>query len=138
MNTEVMFSSKTDEWATPQSLFDELNNEFCFDLDPCATEENHKCAKYYTQADNGLNMAWGGAQSVLQSALLKHIGVGCKVLHGRVQREHACRFIDTGKNRHKIFSRLYSSPIRDTFYQRSSEIRRRQKQRTFSEYVGDI
>ena len=60
MNSDVMFSSKTDEWATPQSLFDELNNEFGFDLDPCATEENHKCPEYYTQADNGLNMAWGG------------------------------------------------------------------------------
>lgn len=60
MNTKVVFSSQTDEWATPQSLFDELNTEFHFDLDPCATNENHKCAKYYTKADDGLTKNWGG------------------------------------------------------------------------------
>ena len=32
MNTDVMFSSKTDNWATPQDFFDELNREFGFTL----------------------------------------------------------------------------------------------------------
>ena len=27
MNTDLMFSSKTDNWATPQKYFDELNKE---------------------------------------------------------------------------------------------------------------
>ena len=35
MNTKVMFSSMTDEWRTPQSLFDTLDKEFNFDSDPC-------------------------------------------------------------------------------------------------------
>ena len=35
MNTDIMFSSKSDEWTTPQALFDELDSEFHFDLDPC-------------------------------------------------------------------------------------------------------
>lgn len=43
-----MYTSKTDEWATPQSYFDEINKEFNFNLDPCATEDNHKCDKYFT------------------------------------------------------------------------------------------
>lgn len=60
MNTEVMFSSKSDEWATPQAFFDEINEEFHFNLDACATDENHKCDKYYTMADNGLSQDWGG------------------------------------------------------------------------------
>lgn len=60
MNTKGVFSSQTDEWATPQWLFDELDAEFHFDLDPCATNENHKCAKYYTKADDGLTKNWGG------------------------------------------------------------------------------
>lgn len=60
MNTNVMFSSRTDEWATPQSLFDELNNEFHFDLDPCATSENHKCEMFFTKYDDGLSKEWGG------------------------------------------------------------------------------
>lgn len=37
---EVHFSSKTAEWETPQDLFDELDEYFCFDLDVCATPEN--------------------------------------------------------------------------------------------------
>lgn len=56
----VMYSSKSDEWATPQWLFDELNNEFDFTLDACATDENHKCTNYYTIEQNGLAKNWGG------------------------------------------------------------------------------
>lgn len=60
MNTRVMFSSKTDLWATPQSFFDELNKEFQFTLDPCATAENAKCRSYYTIENDGLKQDWGG------------------------------------------------------------------------------
>ncbi len=35
MNTKVMFSSLSDEWRTPKSLFDKLDKEFNFDSDPC-------------------------------------------------------------------------------------------------------
>jgi phage N-6-adenine-methyltransferase len=56
-----MFSSKTDEWATPQDLFDELEAEFGpFDLDPAATPDNAKCARYFTRADDGLAQEWTG------------------------------------------------------------------------------
>ncbi len=47
-------------WATPQWLFDELNAEFNFTLDPSATPENAKCERFYTLADNGLIQNWGG------------------------------------------------------------------------------
>jgi len=57
---KAMFSSATPEWATPQALFDELNSEFHFTLDPCATKENAKCAKFYTKEDDGLKQSWGG------------------------------------------------------------------------------
>ena len=60
MNTDLMFSSKTDQWSTPQEFFDSLNSEFHFDLDPCADDINHKCEKYYTVSDNGLSQNWGG------------------------------------------------------------------------------
>ena len=30
MDTDLMFSSKTDMWATPQKFFDELDKEFHF------------------------------------------------------------------------------------------------------------
>ena len=56
----ALFSSNSDEWATPQEVFQSLNDEFHFTLDPCATDRNHKCAHYYTQEDNGLQKDWGG------------------------------------------------------------------------------
>ena len=42
MNTEAMFSSKTDLWATPKDFFDRLDAEFGFTLDACALPENAK------------------------------------------------------------------------------------------------
>ena len=54
----VHFSSKSNEWTTPQYLFDELNDEFNFTLDPCATDENAKCSKYFTIEDDGLSKDW--------------------------------------------------------------------------------
>jgi site-specific DNA-methyltransferase (adenine-specific) len=55
---QVMFSSKSDEWATPQKLFDKLNSSYNFTLDPCATAETAKCTKFYTQQDDGLSKSW--------------------------------------------------------------------------------
>lgn len=70
MNKEVMFSSATGVWATPQDFFDSLDAEFNFTLDPCANDENHKCEKYFTEAEDGLAQDWGGGlQGILQSAL---------------------------------------------------------------------
>jgi site-specific DNA-methyltransferase (adenine-specific) len=73
MNTEAMFGSTTSEWATPQDFFDELNKEFNFTLDPCATEENHKCNKYYTKATDGLTQNWGGETVYLNPPYGKEI-----------------------------------------------------------------
>ena len=60
MNTEVMFSSKTDLWETPQEFFDELDAEFHFTLDVCALPENANCARYYTPEQDGLHQPWDG------------------------------------------------------------------------------
>ena len=60
MNSDLMFSSKTDQWATPQDLFDKLNDEFHFTLDPCADASNHKCEKYFTKEQDGLLQSWSG------------------------------------------------------------------------------
>lgn len=72
MNNDLMFSSNSDEWYTPQELFDELNNEFDFNLDPCSTDDNHKCDRYYTLSDDGLKQKWGGLSSVLQSTIFTY------------------------------------------------------------------
>lgn len=57
---DVHFSSKTALWATPQDFFDKLNEEFGFDLDVCATPENAKCTRYFTEQDNGPAQCWHG------------------------------------------------------------------------------
>lgn len=58
--TQGLFSSATDEWATPQRLFDDLDAEFHFTLDACATDANAKCERYYTREDDGLLQDWSG------------------------------------------------------------------------------
>ena len=60
MNKEVMFSSQTDLWETPQDLFDKVNAEFGFTLDVCALPENAKCEKFYSPAEDGLSQPWTG------------------------------------------------------------------------------
>lgn len=65
MNGEVMFSSDKNFWETPQRLFDELDAEFHFTLDAAASDSNHKCARYFTQNDDGLRQNWGGRNGVL-------------------------------------------------------------------------
>jgi phage N-6-adenine-methyltransferase len=57
----VHFSSRTDLWATPQPFFDACHRIFGFTLDVCATAENAKCERFYTEADNGLAQEWLGA-----------------------------------------------------------------------------
>jgi len=66
MTLAYMPASKTDDWATPQYLFDEWNAKYDFDLDAAASSNNHKCANWYgldhPDADrrDGLAQAWTG------------------------------------------------------------------------------
>lgn len=48
------------QWATPPEVFDPLNAEFDFTLDPCATPETAKCARFFTEEDDGLRQSWTG------------------------------------------------------------------------------
>lgn len=54
----ALLSSKTVEWETPLAFYNQLNDEFHFTLDPCATEENHKCKRFYTKEQDGLLQSW--------------------------------------------------------------------------------
>ena len=58
---QLMFSSKTDDWATPTEFFEKLNWRFGpFDLDACASIHNTKCANFFTEAEDGLSKDWKG------------------------------------------------------------------------------
>lgn len=62
MNTDLMFSSETDQWATPQDFFDKVNKVFKFTLDVCADSSNRKCKSYFDKSVgfDGLKMDWTG------------------------------------------------------------------------------
>lgn len=54
------FTSNKDDWSTPQDFYDMLNLDWRFNLDPCASHDNHKCSKYFTIEDDGLKQSWIG------------------------------------------------------------------------------
>ncbi len=48
------------DWATPPEIFEPLDAEFRFTLDPCATPASAKCARYFTEQEDGLSQSWQG------------------------------------------------------------------------------
>lgn len=57
---KIGFSSATDDWSTPNDIFNLLNKEFNFTIDVCADDNNAKCAKYWTEEDDALQQDWSG------------------------------------------------------------------------------
>ena len=73
INPGIM-SSATAEWSTPQDLFDRLDEEFAFTLDPCCSHDNAKCAKHYTAAEDGLAQSWAGERVFMNPPYGRVIG----------------------------------------------------------------
>jgi site-specific DNA-methyltransferase (adenine-specific) len=116
MNAALMFSSETDLWATPQEFFNKLNNEFNFTLDPCATPENAKCNKFFTQIENGLKQEWDGET------------VFCNPPYGKAIKEWVKKCYEEGKKNDTtvvmlIPSRTDTTYFHDYIYKKAKEIR---------------
>lgn len=47
------------DWETPDHIWRPLNDEFGFTLDAAASFENTKCARFFSESDNGLEQDWG-------------------------------------------------------------------------------
>ena len=61
MIAESLFSSKTDQWATPPELFDRIARRYGpFELDVCALPGNAKCSQYFSPEQDGLKQTWSG------------------------------------------------------------------------------
>ena len=116
---KTMFSSATDDWATPQDFFDKLDAEFNFTLDPCASESNHKCAKFYTKEQDGLLQNWGGGARILQPSVWQG---DCKV-GGEVLEVRTCRNAYSGEDGHEMVPRIHLRESGNPFYQGSPEVR---------------
>lgn len=132
MKIAACLSSKSEEWSTPQDIFDELNSEFNFDLDPCATNENHKCLAYFTKEDDGLSKDWGGVPRVYESTIRQaDRKVGSKGL-GRIKEawDNGCVFAP-GQDGCKVVSRILLA-WRDQIHKRAATIRWKQMERAVS------
>ena len=81
----ALYSSRSEEWPTPQSFFDQLKREFSFSLDPCATRRNAKCRIFFTKRQNGLQQDWG-THSVF-----------CNPPYGRDMRDWARKCFDASR-----------------------------------------
>ena len=57
---KVLFSSNYDQWCTPIDLFKNLDQEFNFDVDLCASDENHLCRMYFTALNSCLDKDFYG------------------------------------------------------------------------------
>ena len=68
-------SSRTYEWGTPDPVFREIDFLYGpFTLDPCATPENARAAKFYTLEQNGLEQDWAGERVFMNPPYGKEIG----------------------------------------------------------------
>ena len=66
MNTDVLFSSESEEWETPKELFDYLDELIGgFTLDPASTDDNSLCQKHFTKKEDGLKQSWEGEKVFL-------------------------------------------------------------------------
>jgi|SRR5581483_8694729 len=75
-NLAACFGSQSTEWATPQDLFDRVNEEFGpFDLDAAASEYNHKCPAYYDILTDALRIEkWNGQRIWLNPPYGRDLG----------------------------------------------------------------
>ena len=56
----MLYSSASDDWATPHDLYQELDSVFNFELDAAASVLNTKCARFLTEEDDALKCDWKG------------------------------------------------------------------------------
>lgn len=54
-----LFTSASEQWATPLDVYEPLHAEFGFTLDVCADRHNAKCDRYFTVQQDGLSQDWG-------------------------------------------------------------------------------
>ena len=73
----VHFSSVTDQWSTPQALFDEWHALFTFNLDVCADVMNAKCPRYFTADMDGLRQEWAPSRCWMNPPYGRSIGRWC-------------------------------------------------------------
>ncbi len=96
------FSSATDDWATPQDFYEELNGEFEFTLDVCASPSNAKCNRYFTPADDGLRRSWRGERCWMNLPYGREIKSWMKKAYDEKRRRRPGRVPRSGPHGHRL------------------------------------
>ena len=109
-------SSKSIEWSTPQEFFNELNEEFHFNLDPCSTDKNAKCKKHFTIKDDGLSKDWGGYRVFCNPPYGKEISKWVRKCYYESRKPYTLVVM-------LIPARTDTSYFRDFIYGKAKEIR---------------
>lgn len=58
MTIAGMLTSNSAEWSTPAMLYDRLHAKHSFVLDVCASEENKKCAYFFSREEDAMKQNW--------------------------------------------------------------------------------
>lgn len=113
---DVVFSSTSVEWETPQAFFDALNDEFHFTLDPCSTDDNAKCEKHYTREDDGLSKDWTGETVFCNPPYGKEmpLWIAKCAEHGRTGGLPLCSF--QPERTQRLFTSTYTTKRKSVLY----------------------
>lgn len=86
--SNVHFSSKETNVETPADLFEQLDNEFKFNLDACANEENRKHLNFFSKERSCLNADWSGFRVFMSPPYGREIGKFIKKAYEESQKEN--------------------------------------------------
>lgn len=98
----VHFTSKTDEWATPQAFFDAQNAIHGFTLDVCSTHENAKCERHFTKDDDGLSKSWAGERCWMNPPYGRDIGKWMRKAYEEAMGGGGCGLPSSGEDGHRM------------------------------------
>lgn len=105
---KALFTSEKEYWETPGELFRELDKEFDFTLDVCASEKNAKCRAFFTKEQDGLLQEWTGrcwCNPPYGRGILRWVEKAHNAVRGGASG--TCRNATASQNRHSMVPRLH-------------------------------
>lgn len=130
----ALFDSNSCEWETPQELFDALDAEFHFTLDPCSTDENAKCAKHYTMADNGLLQDWSGETVFCNPPYGRGVDAWCEKCYQHFMGGGYSGHADSGQDGHTVVPRIHLRESRNQVPEGARPVWQCQMERTVPQH----
>ena len=131
-----LFSSASVEWATPQALFDKLDAEFHFDLDPCSTHENAKCAEHFTKSEDGLSQNWVGKRVFCNPPYGRELPKWIKKAHDEAEKGALVVMLIPARTDTRAFHDYIYHQAEIRFFERTDSVCRFKMECAFPVYGG--